>query len=266
MNNILRIAGLSFTEGIRHKVIYGVTGFGLLMALITWIFTPFIGYDVGKVAIDFMLSSISIGCLMIIFFLCLPGLNNDIEEQGIYFILSSPVKRSEYILGKFLGYSLIIFVCLLILSIPAFLTIKVYTIKYSAYVPLQFTWGKLTLACFFKFFSSVIFLSVVFLIRNLMSTGFLTSMTSIIIYMISQNINAVKNITMASEKITAFSKQLISFVSWIFPNLSYFNLNTYASYGITLPKFYFAKILIYGLSYIIITIMFSIFLFKKREL
>lgn len=266
MNNIFRIAGLSFTEGIRHKVIYGVTGFGLLMTFITWALIPFIGFDVVKVAIDFMLSTISIGCLMVIFFLCMPGLISDIKEQGIYFILSSPVKRSEYLLGKFAGYSMILFVCLLILSLPAFLIVKFYTIKYLAYIPPHFTWDKFALACFFKFFSAAIFLSVVFLIWTVMSSGFLASMTSIIVYMISQNINVVKNIAMTSQKMSFFSQKLIIFVSWVFPNLSYFDLNTYASYGVNLPEFYIVKISIYGLSYIGIALVLSIFLFKKREL
>ncbi len=266
MNNIFRIAKLSFTEGIRHKVIYGVTGFGLLMAFITWAFIPFIGFDVVKVAIDLMLSTISIGCLMIIFFLCMPGLISDIKEQGIYFILSSPVKRSEYLLGKFVGYSAILFVCLLILSLPAFLIVKFYTVKYYGYIPPYFTWDKFALACFFKFCSAVIFLSVIFLIWNVMSSGFLASITSIIVYMISQNINVVKNIAVTSQKMGFVSQKLIIFISWIFPNLSYFNLNAYASYGVNLPKFYIFKISIYGLSYISIALIFSIFLFTKREL
>jgi len=266
MNNILRIAGLSFTEGIRQRVIYGVFAFGLIMSAATYLFIPFIGFDVCKVVIDFMLMSISIGCLMVIFFLCMPGLISDIKEQTIYFILSSPVKRSEYILGKFLGFSMILFVCLIILSIPAFLMIKLYIIKYPGYIAVHFGWHKLVLACFFKFYSAVIFLSVVFFIWNIIYSGVLASIASIIVYLISQNISAVKNITMASKNMSIVSQKLILFVSWIFPNLGYFNLNTYASYGVELPEFYIAKIFIYGLSYISIAIILSIFLFKRREL
>jgi hypothetical protein len=152
------------------------------------------------------------------------------------------------------------------LSLPAFLIVKFFAIKYSAYIPPHFTWDKFALACFFKFFSAATFLSVIFLVWNVMPSGFLASMTSIIIYMISQNINVAKNIAMTSQKISFFSQKLIIFVSWIFPNLSYFNLNTYASYGVDLPEFYIAKISIYGLSYISIVLVLSIFLFKKREL
>lgn len=266
MNNILRIAGLSFTEGIRHKIIYGVFAFGLIIAAITYFFSSFIDFDVVKVVIDFMLMTISIGCLMLIFFLCIPGLVNDIKEQTIYFILSSPVKRSEYILGKFLGYSMVLFTCLFILSLLAFLMVKLYMIKYSSCIPVHFGWSKFALACFFKFYSSLIFLSVVFLIWNLVSNGFLVSITSIIVYLISQNINAVKNIVMVSKNMSIVSQKLILFVSWIFPNLGYFNLNTYASYGVSLPEFYIVKIFIYGLSYTSIALILSIFLFKRRDL
>ena len=203
---------------------------------------------------------------MVIFFLCMPGLINDFKEQTIYFILSSPVKRSEYIVGKFLGYSMLLFVCMLILSVPAILIVKIYMVKYTAYIPTYFAWNKLIIACFFKFYSAFVFLSLIFLLWNIMTTGFLVSMTGILVYIISQNISMVKNITMASKNMNIFSQKLIVFISWIFPNLAYFNLNTYAAYGVSLPDFYITKILIYGFSYIVAAIIISVFLFNRREL
>ncbi len=266
MNNILHVAWLSFTEGIRQKVIYGVFVFGLMMAAATCIFIPFIGFDVCKVVIDFMLMAISIGCLMIIFFLCLPGLISDVKEQTIYFILSSPVSRSEYILGKFLGFSMILFVCLIILSLPALLIVKLYIVKYPGYLALNFRWFKLFFASFFKFYSALVFLSFVFFIWSILYSGVLASIASIIVYLIGQNINTVKSIAINSETMGMAAKKFIILVSWIFPNLGYFNLNTYAAYGTELPEFYIIKILIYGLSYISITLILSIFLFKRRDL
>ena len=266
MNNILRIAWLSFTEGIRQKVIYGLFAFGLIMAAAAYIFIPFIGFDVCKVVIDFMLMAVSIGCLMVIFFLCMPELISDIKEQTIYFILSSPVRRSEYILGKFLGFSLILFACLIILNLPAFFMVKLYIIKYPGYVALHFGWHKLFLASFFKFYSAFVFLSVVFLLWNIIYSGVLASIASIIVYLIGQNINTVKSIAMTSKDMSIVLKKFILFVSCIFPNLGYFNLNTYASHGIDLPEFYIIKIFIYGLSYTGVALIFSIFLFKRRDL
>ncbi|MCD6261764.1 MAG: ABC transporter permease [Deltaproteobacteria bacterium] len=267
MNNIiLRIAWLSFNEGIRQRTIYGVSAFGLIMAAAAYTFIPFIGFDVCRVVIDFMLMAVSAGCLMIIFFLCLPGLIGDIRDQTVYFVLSCPVSREEYILGRFFGFTMILFIALVILDVPALLMVKLYMMKYPGYVPLHFEWHKLLLASFFRFYAALVFLSFVFLVWSIMESGVLVSIAAIIAYLIGQNINTVKNIAMASKTMGIAAKKLIVFASWIFPNLGYFNLNTYAVYGVKLPEYYMVKLLVYGLSYMSIAIVITMFLFKRRDL
>jgi ABC-type transport system involved in multi-copper enzyme maturation permease subunit len=144
--------------------------------------------------------------------------------------------------------------------------VKLYIIKYPGYVPLHFGWHKLLLASFFKFYAALVFLSFVFLVWSIMESGVLVSIASIIAYLIGQNINTVKDIAMNSKTMGITAKNLISLVSWIFPNLGYFNLNTYAAYGVNLPEDYLSKIFVYGVSYMGVAIVITMFFFKRRDL
>ncbi len=51
----------------------------------------------------FCLSAISLGGLLVPLFLAVSLLSKDIERKTVYTILSRPISRSKYILGKFGG-------------------------------------------------------------------------------------------------------------------------------------------------------------------
>jgi len=87
-------------------------------------------------------------------------------------------------------------------------------------------------------------------------------------YFIGQNIENALNIfsrtKMFASNVAAL--KLIKILAWVFPNLSAFDLKTTAAYGLPVDAAYLFWTLIYGISYIGICLMVSIFIFQKREL
>ena len=103
IKRIWYLAALTFREGIRDRAVFGVMGIALLMFLATIAMTSMFGYDVGKVAVDLNLSVVAFTGLLLCFFVNINLLAKDIDKRTIYCVLSKPISRPEYILGKYAG-------------------------------------------------------------------------------------------------------------------------------------------------------------------
>jgi len=60
--------------------------------------------------------------------------------------------------------------------------------------------------------------------------------------------------------------RLFEAISWIFPNLAAFDLKTAAAYGLPLDAFQLIWSGVYGISYMGLILMITIFVFQRREL
>jgi ABC-type transport system involved in multi-copper enzyme maturation permease subunit len=263
MLKIYLLSWLSFKEGIKDRVLYGIVLFFLLTALAGFIFIEFFSIDVVKAGIDFTLSAVSLVGLLILFFLFMPMLNKDLDKKTIYFSLSSPISRSQFILGKFFGFFLILLSAFFILSICSSLLIKIFMLIYPQYSPPKFSFVKLSLAIFFNLFSLLVLLSVIFFFWTISSKGFIVAMLSLFTYIIGESIAVVKELVATMEGLT---KTTINVATWIFPNLCFFDLKNVAAHGLNVSLSYLLKVSGYGLFYIMIILTLTILIFKKRDL
>ncbi len=109
---IYAVALNTFREAIRDKILYVL----LFFAGVTILGSKVIGYvSVGedqKVIVDISLTAISIFGALIAVFVGTNLVYKEIDKRTIYTILATPIRRSEFILGKFAGLaSLLAVVC-----------------------------------------------------------------------------------------------------------------------------------------------------------
>jgi ABC-type transport system involved in multi-copper enzyme maturation permease subunit len=100
---ILAIAGNTFRENIRDKILYNLILFALLMIVSSFILGQLtLGFE-NKVMIDLGLSSISIFGTLIAIFIGIGLVYKELERRTVYSLLAKPVARWEFLLGKYLG-------------------------------------------------------------------------------------------------------------------------------------------------------------------
>ena len=127
MNTILPVALLSFPEGLKHRVLYGTIIFALFIMVFSVLFSGLFMRDILKITLDFCLSAISIGGLVIPVFIGVNFLSGDIDQKTIYTILARPISRAQYILGKFFGLSLLSATVISILTCATLITVWFFT-------------------------------------------------------------------------------------------------------------------------------------------
>ncbi|MCP4681867.1 MAG: ABC transporter permease [Desulfobacterales bacterium] len=268
MNKIFLIAWITFKDSIRSRALYGIFIFGLLLFTANIIITGMFTWELGKVAVDVGLSVVSFSGLVIIFFLSINTVSNDIDRRTIYMILSRPINKLQYILGKYIGLGMIVLLSSAILGCCAAVSVRLSTFGAEGYVPLHFSWPTFFLGLTFLTMSLLIMLAIALFWVCVATHPFTAVLLSILSYFIGQNVENVKNIISAN---TVFAKNVMlvkvtDYVSWVFPNLAAFDLKTTAAYGLPVDAAYMIWVAMYGLAYISICLALSVLIFQRREL
>lgn len=266
---IVRIlAGITFLEGVRNRFFYGLLMIALLLIGANLVITHSFAYDLGKVAVDIGLSATAVFGLMIIFFLGIGLISKDLDKLTVYMVLGRPVARWQYVIGKFLGLSLIILVSMLILGAISVASVVIATLGMAHHVPQNFSWHGFAIALGYQYLSLNLITGFTLLYAVLTTSSFMAMILALATYFIGQNIELVIQLLTStplfeqSERFVAAARAL----TWIFPNLAAFDLKTAAAYGLPLDPAYLAWILIYGVAYTGLLLVCASLIFNRREL
>ena len=111
------IATNTMTEVIRQKVLYVFILFGLALCGASSFFTQFSFNEELKSIIDTCLAAIKLLTALIAVVGTAMLLPSEIENRTIYTILTKPVYRIEFLLGKVAGMSLLLFFVTIVMSV-----------------------------------------------------------------------------------------------------------------------------------------------------
>jgi ABC-type transport system involved in multi-copper enzyme maturation permease subunit len=262
------VAWITFKESIRNKALFGIFFCGIGLFLANIIITGMFSWEIGKVAVDVGLSVVTLSGLLIIFFLSIQMMSNDLERKTIYLILSKPISKQHYILGKFIGLAGIITVSSLVLGAGAVLSVKLSIFGSEQFMPHHFSWSTLLLGLCFLNISLLVVLAMAFLCISVTSHSFTAVLLCMATYFIGQNVESVATVIKRSKIFDSNIAllKLLAVIEWIFPNLAAFDLKTTAAYGLPVDSAYLAWVAAYGLAYIGLCLVAAIWIFQRREL
>ena len=102
-NRILHIATNTFREAVRDRVLYNLIAFALLMSAAA-VLVGQISIQIEKlVVINLGLTAVSLFGIVIAIFIGIGLVSKEIDKRTLYTVLSRPVRRWEFIAGKFFG-------------------------------------------------------------------------------------------------------------------------------------------------------------------
>ena len=104
------IARNAFREAVRDRVLYNLVLFVLLLTAGAIFLGELSGGQEAKIIVDLGLSSILLFGVFIAIFVGVGLVHKEIERRTIYAILSKPIGRGEFLLGKYLGLCLTLLV------------------------------------------------------------------------------------------------------------------------------------------------------------
>lgn len=247
------IAINTFREIVRNKFLYLILFFAVVFIVFSVALGKLTLWDDVKVIVDFWLSMIEIFGLIWVLFVGSQLLFKEIEGKTIFLILSKPIKRWEFILGKFVWFSLAITLIVLFQWIVflGVLFLKGIDIEFLVILSILFTYFKLE-----------ILLSLVFFLSTFMS-NILTILVAIMVYFLSHSFSLLLDLVhrIWNQGAIYFTKGL----QLLFPPLE--SLNTkdlIGAFEVVTPHIYLYTSF-YSLAYIFLALLFSVIIFNRKN-
>ena len=117
MRNIFLIAGITYKEAVRNKLLNVLLLFAVIAIASSRFFTIFAPSEELKIIQDTSLGIIRFMGMLITVFITGGLLFREIDKRTITTILSKPVSRGQFLFGKFCGALYSIFVNIAIMSV-----------------------------------------------------------------------------------------------------------------------------------------------------
>lgn len=110
MHRVIAVAVNTFREAVRDRVLYGVLGIATFVLLFTLVLAEVSLDQQRRIVLDVGLAAISLFSVLVSIFLGSSLLYKEIERKTLYVILPKPIRRHEFLLGKYFGIALTAFV------------------------------------------------------------------------------------------------------------------------------------------------------------
>lgn len=256
MTRISAIALHTFKESVRERVLYNLIVFALLL-MGTAILFGSISVGIEQIIlVNLSLSSMMVFGLLIAIFIGIGLVSKEIERRTIYYILSKPVRRAEFILGKYLGLLLTLVINTAIMTAGFYLTVfyQKRRLEWSDLIPLEAIYLILLQ------FVLVVGLALLF---SCISTPILSAVFTLCLYVIGNLSSDIR--WFGEETKSSLVQSITTALYYLLPNFSDFNVIAQVAHGQRVPGYLLLSDSLYALLYGTILLSAAILIFEERE-
>jgi ABC-type transport system involved in multi-copper enzyme maturation permease subunit len=256
MRRVLAIALHNFRESVRERVLYNLIVFALLLIGAAILFGK-ISVGVAQIIlVNLGLTSISIFGLFMAIFIGIGLVSKEMDRRTVYSILSKPVRRPEFIIGKYFGLLFTLLVNTLVMTAGFYLALfyQKGRLEWSDLIPLEAIYLILLQLAL------VVGLSLLF---SCISTTILSAAFTFCVYVIGNLSSDIR--WFGRETGSSVVESLTILLYYSLPNFSNFNVITHAAHGETIPAYLLVSNSLYALLYVVILVSAAILIFEEHE-
>jgi len=253
LDNIFCQILIIFREIVRNKFLYLIIFFAFAFIIFSLALGSLtIGED-NKIIVDFGLAMIEVFGLIWVLFVWSQLLFKEVEGKTIFLILSKPIKRYEFVLGKFAGFSLTIWLIILLQSILFLLVLFLKDIEITHLI---------LFSLLFTFFKLEILLALVLFFSSFMS-NMLTILVSLWVYVLGHWFSLLIQMFERLENTVLLTGTKL--FQLLFPPLEALNIKDVIGSFQNFHINYFLFNSFYSIVYLIIILFFTVLIFNKKS-
>lgn len=266
MRSVVLVMLVTLRAILRDRVLHALLLVAALMFLLVPVFSLFSMRQVQELAITLSLSSLSFVLLLFSVLYGASAIWRDIERRYMNAIVSLPLSRGHYILGKFAGISLFLLGCTLILALVSGAVIKISAVQYVSDIPIS--WTAFATAVLGDGLKYVLLAAVALLLSSQSTSFFLPVFATIGVYFAGSASQEVMEFIEGDygQQIGPAARQIIRAVYYLVPNLSAFDFHVEAIYALPIPGVRIVLALGYFVTYTGILLLLAAWSFNRREL
>jgi len=254
MRAVAAIACNTFREALRDRVLYLFLGFALLLLASSKLFGLLTVGDEGKVIKDFGLAGIQFFTMLIAVMMSVLLISREVDSRTVYNILAKPVRRWQFLIGKYLGLLATVALNLALMTAVLLAVTVLYLGEFDA---------------------GLLFAAAMILLEMALLTAFATLFAVLTRPMLGTVFTlAVFVIGHVSEDIWVLTKHvnsglvrpLVAALYAVLPNLERFNFKSEVVHDVGISSGEVALTVAYGLAYTAMVLVLACARFRARDL
>ena len=250
------IAYNTFREAVRDRVLYNLIAFALLLSG-SAILVGQISMDVERlVVVNMGLTAVSLFGLVISIFIGIQLVSKEIERRTLYTVLSRPVRRWEFIVGKFFGLAGTLVVNTFFMAIGVFGALLYVAHKF------QKPDGWILVALYFIVLQFVIICAIALFFSSF-SSPLLSAVFSFSLFVIGSFAEDLRRFAAMANTLTRW---VVSGIAYILPNLSSLNVISSVAHQQPVSAQLILNNTAYALLYAATALCGAVLIFERRNL
>jgi ABC-type transport system involved in multi-copper enzyme maturation permease subunit len=249
---IVAIALNTFREAVRDRILYLMLAFALVMIVASRFLSMLtIGSEV-KIVKDVGLSAISVFGVMTAIFVGVSLVFKEIDKRTIYTLLAQPVRRWQFVVGKFTGLVLVLTMNVLAMAAVLLALVAAHGESPAPLVPaiVLILIELLVVTAFAILFSTY-------------TNPILAALGTVVVYLVGHLIWSFE--LLRSRLPDGPGRIACDVLYWVLPNLDRLDVKALAVHGVPVEASYLAGGALYGLGYATAVLVIACAVFERRE-
>lgn len=250
---IMALALNTFREAIRDKILYSLLFFALLMIGSSVLVGRLTLGEYAKIIQDVGLGAINLFGVLIAIFVGIQLVSREVERRTIYTVLSKPIYRAQFVVGKFAGLALTLLVQVAIMTLGFLLLVKFSTGD----------WPWNLLVAIGLIFLELLVLTAFAVLFSCFTTPTLSGLFTGSVFLIGHLSDDIVHYGRESEAVWV---QKLSELCWyVLPNLENFNIKNQAVHQVPLPEGHILSAVVYGVVYLSAVLLLASAVLERRD-
>lgn len=252
MKPLFQIAGITVKELLHEKIFYLLGAFSLLAIALSLLLGDLTYAEQSKITIDFLLAGIELTNLLFSVFMGITLLHRELNLGWIAMVLSKPISRTHFLLGKFLGQ--------ITIQASVILFLGVLTVVMCRMNEIDLAYQSLVQSLVLTFLQGILMSAIVYF--------FAVNMGALVSAAASLGLFALGSFTEGAVKTNAAleSHPAWKMVKAVVPNFRLFNMKTLVSYGLSIEWHLLGIVCAYTVVCTLMYLLLAGICFSKRDI
>lgn len=253
MRSVLVIAGNTFREVIRDRILYGLIVFAIMLLFLSLALGQLSFDENIRLSANFGFTGIHIAVVVLAVFVGSTLVSKEIDKQTILTLLARPISRAQFILGKSLGLMAVLAVVAtgLALILSAFLL----------FLGFNFTPDYLT-AVFGVLLEAAVLLALALFFGSF-ARPMMTVVYTIAVFLLGHWVESLHFFIKNSE--SELFRAVGTAITYLVPDLEAFNWRSAPVYAIDIPSGQIVAAVGASTGWVLILIALTVLIFRRRD-
>lgn len=255
-SRIAHVAFNTFREAVRDRVLYNLIAFAVLLSGAA-ILVGQISIDIERlVVVNLGLTAVTLFGVVIAIFIGIGLVSKEIDKRTLYTVLSRPVRRWEFVVGKFFGLTGTLLVNTFFMAIGVFLALLYVAHRFE-----RTDWGILA-ALYFIVLQFLIVCSLALLFSSF-SSPLLAAVFTFALFVIGNLAEDLRGFAGVTQGLAGWTATA---VAYLVPNFSALNVINQVAHGEAVSGRLILYNSLYALLYSAMAISGAVLIFQRRNL